>query len=223
MSLARSFERHAQVITKLAATTPTPKPSKPAPLQRYGVQPPAAPKTTARPTSGAPATVTDTAGKTRWIQQLMPAQMAECKLAGLCFNCDEKYHHNHNCKQLCLVELAQDDDNKPVDADPEISLHALTDINTGRVMQLEVHVDTATLTALVDSGSTHNFVSKAAREKLGLAMQPTRTGMHVAMANEEILDSGGVACNLLINIQGETFIDCYSLPLSGFDFILGVR
>lgn len=120
--------------------------------------------------------------------------MAERKRAGLCFNCDAKYHRNHNCKQLYLLELTQDndDDNEPIDADPKISLHALTGINTGRTMQLEVRVGTVTLMASVDSESTHNFISEAAREQLGLAIQPTRTGMHVAVANREKLDSRGV-------------------------------
>lgn len=43
-------------------------------------------------------------------------------------------------------------------------------------MQLEVHVGMAMLTTLVDLGSTYNFVCKAAREQLGLAMQPWQTG-----------------------------------------------
>lgn len=88
-------------------------------------------------------------------------------------------------------------------------------------MQMEVRVGDATLTALVDSGSTHNFVSKATRDQLSLTMQPTHTGMrcHGEWAK---VGQWGVAHNLLINIQGETFMDCYTFPLSGFDLILGV-
>lgn len=52
-------------------------------------------------------------------------------------------------------------------------------------MQLEVRVGDATLTALVNSGSTHNFVNEVARYQLGLTMQPTCIGMRVAMANGE--------------------------------------
>lgn len=100
MRLARSFECRAQVIIELTMATPMPKLPKPVPLQRFGVQALAAPKTTVGPTLGAPTTVTNTAGKTWWIWQVMPTHMAEPKRARLCFNCDEEYHRNHNCKQL---------------------------------------------------------------------------------------------------------------------------
>lgn len=131
MSLTRSYERHTQVIVELAAATPAPKP---APLQRYGATATIAPKTTTGLAFGPYATMTDTTRKTRWIRQLTPAQMAERKRSGLCYNCDEKYHRNHNCKQLYIIELAQDnskDDEEPIDVDSKISLHALTGINIG--------------------------------------------------------------------------------------------
>lgn len=54
-------------------------------------------------------------------------------------NHDGKYHRNHNRKQLYLIEFVQDNsegEEEATETDPKTSLHALTDINTCRTMQL---------------------------------------------------------------------------------------
>lgn len=140
----------------------TPKPHRAPPIRCSGVTAMAATKVTLGSSSDSPTIVTDAAGKTRWIWQLTPAQMAEQKQLGVCYNCDEKYHRNHNCKQLYLIEFVHydfEDEEEAAETDSEISLHALTGINTCRTMQLEVRVGDATLTTLVDLGTTHNFAS----------------------------------------------------------------
>lgn len=73
----------------------------------------------------------------------------------------------------------------------EISLHALTSINTGKTMQLKVHIDNKKLVALVDSGSTHNFIADEAIQRTGIRLQH-RAGMSVAIVNDERLTSAGV-------------------------------
>lgn len=106
--------------------------------------------------------------------------MAESKSQGLCFNCDEKFTPAHECRQLLHIEfvneVARSDDGDPgEESNPEILLHALTGINIGRTMQLEVMVGGALLIALVDSGSTHNFVAEEVRDHLGW---PIHAGCH---------------------------------------------
>lgn len=56
----------------------------------------------------------------------------------------------------------------------EISLHTLTNINTGRTMQLEFTVGDAVVMALVDSGSTQNFVAEEIHSCLDWVMQVVR-------------------------------------------------
>lgn len=98
--------------------------------------------------------------------------MADRKCQGLCFNCDEKFTLAHECKQLLHIEfvnemVGSEDEDPGEEPNPEISLHALTGINTGCTMQLEVTVGGALLMALVDSGSTHNFMADEVRGQLG--------------------------------------------------------
>jgi hypothetical protein len=76
---------------------------------------------------------------------------------------------------------------------------------------------------LVDSGSTHTFIHEVVVHRLGLTVT-LRPGLSVKVANGEPLQSYGVCKNTPMHIQGETFVtDCYTLPLEGFDLILGVQ
>ena len=63
----------------------------------------------------------------------------------------------------------EDDDELPADAEdsgpenaPVFSLQALAGVSFADTMQLEVVLGAAALVALLDSGSTHNFISEAA-------------------------------------------------------------
>jgi hypothetical protein len=51
-----------------------------------------------------------------------------------------------------------------------------------------------------------------------------RLGLSVRIANRERMQSYGTCKSTSLSIQGETFqVDCYTLPLEGFDVILGVQ
>jgi hypothetical protein len=122
-----------------------------------------------------------------------------------------------------LMELEEDDDPAQVADELGVSLHALTGLCGTNTMQLLLHVKGKQLRALVDSGSTHSFIHEAVVHALGLDVM-RRLGLSVKVANGERLQSYGVCKNTSVDIQGEIFkIDCYTLPLEGFDVILGVH
>jgi hypothetical protein len=104
-----------------------------------------------------------------------------------------------------------------------ISLHDLTGLSSTNTMQLMITIAGMELRALVDSGSTHTFIHDAMEHSLGLDIvhQP---GLSVKVANGERLQSCGAYKATTITIQGESFVvDCYTLPLEGFDVILGIQ
>lgn len=89
--------------------------------------------------------------------------MAERRRLDLCYNCDEKFCHNHNCKRLFF--LAWDGEVDPgeeaaidilkeastLDETPEISLHALTGVRTNKTMQVKAHFATLAIKNLSHS------------------------------------------------------------------------
>jgi hypothetical protein len=91
-------------------------------------------------------------------------------------------------------------------------------------MQVMVVINDVHLSALLDSESMHNFVdSVAAAARVGLLLTK-QTGLRVAVANGDKVYNPSCCRYLRITIGGEPFpIDCYSLDLSSFDMVLGVR
>ena len=89
-------------------------------------------------------------------------------------------------------------------------------------MLLPMVIQGERLLALLDTGSTHNFLQGDIMRRLGL--QPAG-GEHlrVTVANGDRLPCAGVARNVPISIEGEAFsITCVGLNLGCFDCILGV-
>jgi hypothetical protein len=157
-------------------------------------------------------------------RRLSSAEIADRRIKGLCFRCDEKFvpGHREECKCLFIIEVLIDDDTPPppADGDPMISIHALTGIQprTSKTMQVQVFVGTT----LLNSGSTHNFIDVAAAEGTGIMFQGG-AGLRVAVANDDRLSSPGCCSDLAIDIGGEPFsITCYKVALDSFNMVLGV-
>jgi predicted aspartyl protease len=122
--------------------------------------------------------------------KLTPAAIAERRKIGQCFHCSDMYTNGHRevCKQLFVIEVLVDDDHRALAAETEdlaISLHALMGIHpwSGHTMQLIVDINGTRHNALLDSGSTHNFVDLDAAEHAGIITLANQTGLNVAVAN----------------------------------------
>jgi len=124
---------------------------------------------------------------------------------------------------IYIMDLEDDDNGSTTsfDGEPEVSIHALTGIHAGDTMLLSTTASNVPLVALIDSGSTHYFMSTDTATRLGL--QPTpRPGLSVAVANGERAPSGGVCPNTPITIGDETFnVDIFVIPLAGYELVLG--
>ena len=94
--------------------------------------------------------------------------MAERRRQGLCYNCDEPYVRGHKCPKLFYLEVTDfddvDDSEQPIAEEPEdppplISLHAIAGLTTNDTMKVNVKIGESVLCALLDSGSSSNFIS----------------------------------------------------------------
>lgn len=113
----------------------------------------------------------------RQVRRLSNAEMDDRRRQGLCFNCNEKYSCGHNrvCQRLFFLDIAEEDDADeiaPVQASdaPLISLHAIAGVRLGDTMQVRINLGGASLLALLDSGSTHNFVADEAAARTTLRL-----------------------------------------------------
>jgi hypothetical protein len=89
-------------------------------------------------------------------------------------------------------------------------------------MVVHITVKGERLLALLDTGSTHNFIQGATLRWLGL---PLSGGDHlrVTVANGDRLSCAGIARGMEVSIAGASYtITCISIDLGCFYFILGV-
>ena len=170
--------------------------------------------------------------------------MQKRRAQGLCFNCNERFTPGHKCQapQLMLLEGCIQEDETPEEMggvnttreiseieeddngkEPEITLHALTGWIVPRTMRIKAIIGAHEVVALIDSGSTHNFISDRVAETLRLPVKPT-TPFTVRVANGERLSCKGKYEKLTVNLQGNEFhLDFFSVPLNGLDMVLGIQ
>jgi hypothetical protein len=179
---------------------------------------------TGAPTANAPVPASSSASVNQpTVKKFTPAENTDRRIKGLYFKCNEKFVHGHHnsCKRLFCIELLNEDDG----TEPTISLAVLTGIQqrTGCTMHVTVIISNTSLHALLDSGSTYNFIDTAAADHVDVSFTST-VGLRVAVANGDRLTSPGRCSALDINIVGEHFvIYCYKPDLGSFDIVLGVQ
>jgi hypothetical protein len=133
-------------------------------------------------------------------KRLTPTEMAAKRECGECYNCIEKFSREH--LKVCPVKgvflLQMEEDNlsmEETEVDPLISLNAITGISK-QTLQLPVTLAGATICSLIDSGSTHSFISATVARRLNLHPSPW-PGPNVAVANGDRVASDGVCSNTL--------------------------
>jgi hypothetical protein len=157
--------------------------------------------------------------------------MAERRRQGLCYNCDAQYVRGHKCPRLFYLEVSDYDDSDTLlsgsaqdkaDHPPLISFSAITGIHHEETMKLHVTIGNHKLTVLLDSGSTHNFISGSAAQHLGLHLQSS-LGATVIVADGARISCQGLARDLAFCIGQECFsLDAYTIPLDYYDMVLGI-
>ncbi|RVW35013.1 Retrovirus-related Pol polyprotein from transposon 17.6 [Vitis vinifera] len=171
------------------------------------------------------------------MKRLTWEEMQKRRAQGLCFNCDDKFTAGHKCRgpQLLLLEgnsipNKEDDIDEEIEepaineqTKPEISFHALTGWSTPKTMRITAKIGQHKVVVLIDSGSTHNFISEKVADMLHLPVVPTKP-FTVKVANGTPLKCQGRFEHVHVILQGIPFsLTLYSLPLTGLDLVLGVQ
>jgi hypothetical protein len=103
------------------------------------------------------------------------------------------------------------------------SLQALAGVSVADTMQIAVTLSSVVLVALLDSGSTHNFIFEAAARRSGLPLHQ-RPRLTAVVANGERVSCISVIRDAPLTIDGVAFpADLFVMPLAGYDMVLGTR
>jgi hypothetical protein len=131
-------------------------------------------------------------------------------------NCDEKYvrGHNRTCAKLFHIEIHDADEDDPeieLSEEPRISLLTIVGVRTRDTMQVVVRFGAVTVHTLLDSGSTHNFVSTPVTANCGLCFILC-TNINVTIANGDKAPAVGVFRDATFTIAGEAFCADFFVP-----------
>ncbi|XP_026417622.1 uncharacterized protein LOC113313118 [Papaver somniferum] len=167
---------------------------------------------------------------------------------GLCFNCDEQYKAGHVCakplnSRLLILDMTpevhvEDDEYPPASltdeiitpaaanqiySDPTISFHAFTGTSFPNTMRVTGRIAGHTLTILLDSGSTHNFLHPSVAKRCGVLQKTAADHMNVLVGNGGILKTQGLCSDVSLELQSYMCTtDFFLLELSGCEAVLGV-
>jgi len=102
-----------------------------------------------------------------------------------------------------------------------LSLNALSSMDTDNSMKLKALVQDKVMLTLLDSGSSHSFISSKFVKLARLAIVPIPTRI-VRLANGDMLTTTAKVQNLQWYIQGHTLCsDMIVLDMTTYDAILG--
>ena len=219
MRLARAYEhRNAVLLPALSAP------------QRPVRRAPAALSVLAS-TNGSPSSApTPPMSAVRPFKRLTPEEMAERRKLSLCYNCDEQFVRRHYLEvpDYIMEEPDEPDEDSPTEQPlfdqekPVISLSAVTGIWACDSMQLRVTIGAHNFTALLDTGSTHNFINPDAASYAGLQFNDSN-GAHVIIANGDRVACQGLTRGVPLLIDNEHFtVDCFSILLAPYHMVLGL-
>ncbi|XP_056849743.1 transposon Tf2-1 polyprotein isoform X1 [Raphanus sativus] len=171
---------------------------------------------------------------------LTPEELAELKRLKLCFKCKAKWFKGHLCgnpilqvftlingSEVELGECTQDEEEAIQDTTGsqlmQISLFSFLGMDSPTTMKVRGRVGNHTMTILIDSGATHNFIAPTFIKKAHLPTI-TNTKLQVLLGTGIIVQGLGVCTQVPLHIQGLEFVvDCIALELSGVDLVLGVQ
>lgn len=169
------------------------------------------------------------------IRKMTQRDFDDRRAKGLCFGCDEKYFRGHVCKkkQIFMLEaeeeeeIFEDTQQELLQGDTQeefqISLHALSGIQSYRTMRIIGQIKKKMLHILIDSGSTHNFLDPKIAKTTGVESQPTNP-LTVVVADGTKIFSKAIVKDCTWTVQGVEFTaDMRLLPLGGCDMVLGVQ
>jgi len=172
------------------------------------------------------------------VEDKFKALRAARRAQGLCIRCGAKWSRDHKCAELVQINLVQElldmfPDQDDVDSsDPpsptvsqvmmHLSVAAAVGSASPKAFSLHGEIQGRPLFILVDSGSSHTFLSDVVAQSL-TGVQDLTPALGVQVANGAVLQCTSYIPAATWSVQGYTFsTDLKLLPLSSYDMILGL-
>lgn len=112
------------------------------------------------------------------VRRLSEKELQSKRERGLCFRCDEKWNVGHRCRRRELSVLLASEEEELEEGDEanpttEICLNSVLGITNPKTLKLKGVLLGTEVIVMVDPGATHNFISLANIQKLGVPVSNT--------------------------------------------------
>ncbi|WVZ07231.1 hypothetical protein V8G54_020577 [Vigna mungo] len=147
----------------------------------------------------------------RGVNHLSYQEHLDRKQRGLCFKCGAVYGPLHQCpiKQLKVVMVnkeiqveceGDEEENKERDDEDEVVAECTTPNDQPRTMKLHGLIGEIPMLFLVNSGATHNFISRKLVEALGWQWERTKQ-MKILMGDRHKFETQGICRGIKVRIN----------------------
>ncbi|GKB14724.1 putative mitochondrial protein, partial [Tanacetum coccineum] len=163
--------------------------------------------------------------KPKPFKRLTDAEFADKRAKGICFRCDEKFGPEHRSlgKTLQVLLVGEEDEiedeldersDELVHLDMvEILLNSVMGFTSPHTMKIQGIIGHEEVVVLIDSGATHNFLSRRVLKRLGLLITGGGS-ISVMLGNGKFEKSQGICKGVLITFQELQILeDFYPLDL----------
>ncbi|GKG09428.1 putative mitochondrial protein, partial [Tanacetum coccineum] len=123
-----------------------------------------------------------------------------------------------------VEENVENKEGSPIHLDSvEVSLNSLLGFTSSRAMKIRGILGGVVVTVLIDSGATHNFLSKVLVARLGLCVFGNNS-VGVMLGNGGFEESVGLCKGVVLSLSGLQIIeDFFPFELGSTDVILGIK
>ncbi|XP_048429391.1 uncharacterized protein LOC125472242 [Pyrus x bretschneideri] len=170
------------------------------------------------------------------VRKMSFEELQDRRKKGLCYSCPEKWVRGHVCanQQLLLLDVLAERsvDREVTDCEDQEGQHVEITACAVYGISAPQHIQTMKVTGLIkncpvivllDSGSSHNFISLSVAKKLGWSVDANKS-FEVMIANGGTISSKGCCSQVKLQIQQYEYTsDFYVLQLGGCDVVLGAQ
>ena len=105
----------------------------------------------------------------------------------------------------------------------EISFHAILEKTTSTIMKIQGTLQGNKVLILIDSGSTHNFISEQVVQKAGLPIQIIPS-FSVQIGNKDAIHCNQICHDVEVQLLSLNITqDYYPFSIGGADLVLGIN
>ncbi|WVY89838.1 hypothetical protein V8G54_035352 [Vigna mungo] len=182
-------------------------------------------------TQGGGGAKTNGEGRDRGPRNLPYAEYLKRREEGKCFRCGGPFSPGHRCPErgLRMLIMVDEEEEEECEKEPavelagmELSALSVGGLTTPKTLKLKGRIGSREVLVLIDSGASHNFISRSLVGELGMAVKETQP-YFVSLGDGQRRKISGCCERVTLELGNEVVEQFYLFELGGVEVILGIE